>query len=122
MSRDGIVVRALASHQFGIGSITRLGVIYLQCIYTYMYISANKSFAIVHFFVVVQPSQENVQREKKIAEENDHRRIKDFDVESYLAATRLKKGDDAYSSNAYNQEASDKAAFDRDVPDVRSSE
>ncbi|XP_068683019.1 polypeptide N-acetylgalactosaminyltransferase 2-like [Montipora foliosa] len=65
---------------------------------------------------------ENVQREKKIAEENDHRRIKDFDVESYLAATRLKKGDDAYSSNAYNQEASDKAAFDRDVPDVRSSE
>lgn len=43
-------------------------------------------------------------------------------MESYLAATRLRKGDDAYASNAYNQEASDKAAFDRDVPDVRASE
>lgn len=52
----------------------------------------------------------------------DSRRIEDFDVESYLAVTRVKKGDDAYASNAYNQEASDKAAFDRDVPDVRASQ
>ena len=52
----------------------------------------------------------------------DLRRIEDFDVESYIAVTRVKKGDDAYASNAYNQEASDKAAFNRDVPDVRASE
>lgn len=58
---------------------------------------------------------------KKISKD-DPRRIEDFDVEGYLAATRLSKGDDAYASNAYNQEASDKAAFDRDVPDVRASE
>ena len=36
-------------------------------------------------------------------------------MEGYLAVTRVKKGDDAYASNAYNQEASDKVAFDRDV-------
>lgn len=59
---------------------------------------------------------------KENSDQNDHRRIEDFDVESYLAVTRVKKGDDAYASNAYNQEASDKAAFDRDVPDVRASE
>lgn len=55
-------------------------------------------------------------------EEIDNRRIEDFNVETYLSATRVKKGDDAYASNAYNQEASDKAAFDRDIPDVRASE
>lgn len=43
-------------------------------------------------------------------------------MEGYLAVTRVKKGDDAYSNNAYNQEASDKVAFDRDVPDVRASQ
>ena len=48
--------------------------------------------------------------------------MEDFDVESYLDVTRVKKGDDAYASNAYNQEASDKVAFDRDVPDVRASQ
>ena len=52
----------------------------------------------------------------------DLRRIEDFDVDSYIAVTRVKKGGDAYASNAYNQEASDKAAFNRDVPDVRASE
>lgn len=43
-------------------------------------------------------------------------------MENYLAVTRVKKGGDAYASNAYNQEASDKAPFDRDVPDVRASQ
>lgn len=56
---------------------------------------------------------------KENSDEKDNRRIQDFDVEIYLSVTRVKKGDDAYASNAYNQEASDKAAFDRDVPDVR---
>jgi len=59
---------------------------------------------------------------KENSDEKDNRRIEDFDVESYLSVTRVKKGDDAYASNAYNQEASDKAAFDRDVPDVRDSQ
>ena len=56
------------------------------------------------------------------ANKYDSRRIEDFDVEGYLAVTRIKPGDDAYASNAYNQEASDKTAFDRDVPDVRASQ
>lgn len=54
--------------------------------------------------------------------ETDTRRIEDFDVESYLGVTRVKQGEDAYASNAYNQEASDKAPFNRDVPDVRASQ
>lgn len=56
------------------------------------------------------------------SDEIDNRRIEDFNVEGYLAVTRVKKGDDAYANNAYNQEASDKVAFDRDVPDVRASQ
>ena len=65
------------------------------------------------------------QQSSKLAQNSDEmdlRRIDDFDVESYIAVTRVKKGGDAYASNAYNQEASDKAAFNRDVPDVRASE
>ena len=68
----------------------------------------------------------NFQRQSsKLAQNSDEmdlRRIEDFDVDSYIAVTRVKKGGDAYASNAYNQEASDKAAFNRDVPDVRASE
>lgn len=65
------------------------------------------------------------QQSSKLAQNSDEmdlRRIEDFDVESYIAVTRVKNGGDAYASNAYNQEASDKAAFNRDVPDVRASE
>ncbi|CAH3193059.1 unnamed protein product [Porites evermanni] len=67
----------------------------------------------------------NNRQSSKLAQNSDEmdlRRIEDFDVESYIAVTRVKKGGDVYASNAYNQEASDKAAFNRDVPDVRASE
>ena len=67
-------------------------------------------------------SQNGFIRKRGNSDEVDSRRIEDFDVEGYLAVTRVKKGDDAYASNAYNQEASDKVAFDRDVPDVRASQ
>lgn len=43
-------------------------------------------------------------------------------MESYLGVTRVRQGEDAYASNAYNQDASDKAPFNRDVPDVRASQ
>lgn len=71
---------------------------------------------------VNRDDNEVLRRIEEDAEEIDNRRIEDFNVETYLSATRVKKGDDAYASNAYNQEASDKAAFDRDIPDVRASE
>jgi len=42
-----------------------------------------------------------------------------FDVESYLAGDRIKKGQDAYAKTKFNQAASDKLSIDRPIPDTR---
>lgn len=84
-------------------------------IYTY-------SCILLIYCLILLWSQNELVELRGRSEETDNRRIEDFDVESYLAVTRVKQGDDAYANNAYNQEASDKAPFDRDVPDVRASQ
>jgi len=43
-----------------------------------------------------------------------------FSENSYIAGDRLRSGEDKYSRNKFNQEASDKIASNRDVPDTRS--
>ena len=45
-----------------------------------------------------------------------------FEMDSYLKATSLKDGADAYSRNAFNQAASDKIGGERSVPDTRHSQ
>ena len=52
----------------------------------------------------------------------DARSIENFDAQSYLAGGKLKEGQDAYANNAYNQKASEDAAFNREPPDVRHSQ
>lgn len=52
-------------------------------------------------------------------EETDKRKISDLDGASYIDATRVKEGEDAYQRNAFNQKASDNIPLDREVPDVR---
>jgi hypothetical protein len=44
-----------------------------------------------------------------------------FDERSYISASGLKPGENAYARNKFNQEASDKLASNRDVPDTRSA-
>ncbi len=44
-----------------------------------------------------------------------------FDEKAYVAAGALKPGENAYTRNKFNQEASDKLASNRDVPDTRSA-
>lgn len=53
---------------------------------------------------------------------SDSRSIENFDAKGYLAGGKLKDGQDAYVNNAYNQKASEDAAFDREPPDVRHSQ
>ena len=43
-----------------------------------------------------------------------------FAENSYIAGDRLREGEDKYSRNKFNQEASDKIASNRKVPDTRS--
>jgi len=42
-----------------------------------------------------------------------------FNEESYIAKGRLKPGEDAYHSNKFNQDASDKLLSNRPIPDYR---
>lgn len=42
-----------------------------------------------------------------------------FNEESYISKGRLKPGEDAYHSNKFNQEASDKLQSNRPIPDYR---
>ena len=44
-----------------------------------------------------------------------------FAEDSYIAGDKLKAGEDKYARNKFNQEASDKIASNRKVPDTRSS-
>ncbi len=44
---------------------------------------------------------------------------KEYDKESYLKKGRLNPDQDKYKKNQFNQEASDNASPDRDVPDSR---
>ena len=53
---------------------------------------------------------------------SDARSIESFDAEGYLAGGKLKEGEDSYANNAYNQKASEEAAFNREPPDVRHSQ
>lgn len=68
--------------------------------------------------VFIKDERSQGERSQKDTEE-DTRKLSDFDVQKYLAGDRVKDGEDKYKKNAYNQEASDKLAFDRDIPDVR---
>lgn len=52
-------------------------------------------------------------------EKTDTRSLDNFDWQRYIKAAGLKDGEDKNQRNAYNQEASDALAWDRDVPDVR---
>ena len=52
----------------------------------------------------------------------DSRSIESFDSAGYLAGGKLQEGQDAYAKNAYNQKASEEAAFNREPPDVRHSQ
>lgn len=61
-------------------------------------------------------------KKEQYEEELDSRSIKNFDTEGYLAGDKLKEGQDAYANNAYNQKASEDAAYDRVAPDVRHSQ
>ncbi|XP_066936239.1 polypeptide N-acetylgalactosaminyltransferase 2-like [Clytia hemisphaerica] len=49
----------------------------------------------------------------------DSRSLKDFDWHGYVQRGALKPGEDKNVRNAYNQEASEKLAWDRPIPDVR---
>ena len=60
-----------------------------------------------------------VEDPKDKVEEIDNRKISDLDATSYIDATRVKEGEDAYQKNAFNQKASDDIPLDREVPDVR---
>lgn len=51
----------------------------------------------------------------------DTRRIEDYDWKGYVKRGALKPGEDKNKRNAYNQEASEKLAWDRAIPDVRDS-
>ena len=51
----------------------------------------------------------------------DNRRLEDFDWKGYVKRGALKPGEDKNARNAYNQEASEKLAWDRPIPDVRDS-
>lgn len=42
-----------------------------------------------------------------------------FDEKAYIAATALKKGEDAYKRNAFNQAECDKLPSNREIPDTR---
>ena len=52
-------------------------------------------------------------------QKKDARRLSDFNWKAYQAGGALKPGEDKNQNNAYNQEASEALAWDRDVPDVR---
>ncbi|XP_071963044.1 polypeptide N-acetylgalactosaminyltransferase 2-like [Antedon mediterranea] len=56
---------------------------------------------------------------KVLHSDNDWRT---FDVETYLAKTKVKPGGDAYIRNKFNQVESDKTPISRDVPDSRNSQ
>lgn len=45
-----------------------------------------------------------------------------FDERSYIEAGGLRPGEDVYGRNKFNQDASDRLASNRDVPDTRSSQ
>ena len=96
--------------------VPRYLLVYTTCIYSttgYTLCRGNYCFT---FFIKDERSQG--ERSQKDTEE-DTRKLSDFDVQKYLAGDRVKDGEDKYKKNAYNQEASDKLAFDRDIPDVR---
>ena len=42
-----------------------------------------------------------------------------FNEDSYISKGRLKPGEDPYSSNKFNQEASDRLSPNREIPDYR---
>lgn len=51
----------------------------------------------------------------------DTRRLENYDWKGYIKRGALKPGEDKNAKNAYNQEASEKLAWDRAIPDVRDS-
>ena len=66
--------------------------------------------------VVKDPNQRN-----KILR-TDNKKLEDFDWKGYVQRGALKPGEDRNARNAYNQEASEKLAWDRPIPDVRDAQ
>ena len=64
-----------------------------------------------NIFIAKDPKMRNPDR--------DSRSLKDFDWHGYVKRGALKPGEDKNARNAYNQEASEKLAWDRPIPDVR---
>ena len=64
-----------------------------------------------NIFIAKDPKMRNTDR--------DSRSLKDFDWHGYVQRGALKPGEDKNARNAYNQEASEKLAWDRPIPDVR---
>ena len=81
------------------------------------------SFEVRKSFLFLQDTSARTQVKKNINESPfDSRSIANFDAKGYLAGAKLKEGQDPYANNAYNQKASEEAAFNRVPPDVRHSQ